>query len=381
MESHNSKNSFEDFPLKEELMRGIYSYGFETPSKIQYLSIPHMIKKKDIIAQGQSGTGKTGAFVIGMLHNIDAKSDNLQAIIISPTRELAIQTKKVTEHIGEHMEARICLCIGGTNVGENKKEVINSQIVVGTPGRLLELITQGYLITKYIVILIIDEADELLSKDFTDQMRGIISEIPKSTQICIFSATYTPSVIALSKEILNDPSHILIDNNTDLTLEGIRQYKINGIKEHDKFDTLMDLFGMLMINQILIYVNSKERADMLKDLLKNKKYSTAIIHSGMNITERSDVLESFRQGRCRYLITTNLLARGIDIQTLSAVINYDFPRDKETYIHRIGRSGRFGRKGLAINFITERDVEMLKTVEQFYETMINDLPNNFKNLY
>lgn len=371
--------TFERWPLKEPLLRGIYAYGFERPSLIQEKVIPIIITGKDVIAQAQSGTGKTGAFVIGTLQIVDCQSEHIQSLIISPTRELAMQTKIVFDDIGQYSHIRSALCVGGTDMRENIRSLSNAHVLIGTPGRLIELSRNNYFSTSDVKIIILDEADELLTGDFQIQVKNIIVKMPTKAQICFFSATYTDSIISLSSHIMNEPSMIRVERD-ELTLDGIKQFIIDLEEENWKFDTLIDVFGMINITQSIVYVNSVARADRLQIMLENKKCAVSVIHGGISSVERMKVLTNFRKGQSRILISTDLLSRGIDIQQLSVVINYDFPRSKETYLHRIGRSGRYGRKGIAINFVTRYDYENVKMTERYYETKFMDMPQNVRSL-
>ena len=374
-------STFEKLSIKEPILRGIYAYGYETPAPIQIRTIPIMSEKKDIVAQSQSGTGKTGAFVVGVLQNIDETSRRTQALIISPTRELAIQTKMVAEEIGRYTQIKIGLCVGGTPMNANKRDILNAHVLAATPGRLIGIMQQQCFYASDINMLVLDEADVLLSGNFHEQTKMIISKIPKTAQVCIFSATFTPEILDLTKLIMNDPEFVLIKTE-ELTLEGIKQFIVD-LDDHEswKFDTLLDIFGMMNITQCIVYVNSIPRAEALRKMLEGKNCAVAIIHSDMMSSERNSVLSSFRHGKARILISTDLLSRGIDIQQLSVVINYDFPRQKDTYIHRIGRSGRYGRKGVAINLITRHDYQNVRMIEQFYDTKLAEMPANLKQFF
>lgn len=380
-----SRISFEKLatknPIKETILRGIYGYGYEFPSLIQSKAIPIMLDGKDLVAQSQSGTGKTGAFVIGILQNVDEMIDHTQALIISPTRELASQTKQVIDDIGGYTHVKVGLCIGGCSMEISKKDAVNSHVLIATPGRLIELMRQHYFMPSDIKMLVLDEADVLLNGNFHDQTKSIISAIPKDAQICFFSATFTPEILDLTKYIMNNPETLLIKSDA-LTLEGIKQFYVDlGDQEYHKFDTLIDIFGMMSIPQCIIYVNSISRSETLRTLLEKKNYVVSLIHGSMPSYDRTSILTSFRRGQARILISTDLLARGIDIQQLSLVINYDFPKHKDTYLHRIGRSGRYGRKGIAINFVSRYDSAYLNDLRKYYDTEITELPANFKQYF
>lgn len=380
MEENNNILSFDSLDLNENLLRGIYSYGFEQPTPIQIKAIPIIKTEQDIIAQSQSGTGKTGAFVIGTLQRIDDSIKGCQAMIIAHTRELAQQIYEFCTNLCIYMDINPVLCIGGQNIHITKNELLNgTTIAIGTPGRLIDLIHRGYLSTRILRLLIIDEADEMFSTSFQEQLKNIIKIVPNDTQVCLFSATLPPAILELTKRFMNNPTRILIEKEL-LTLEGIKQFYVNVENEAWKFDTFCDLYDTISISQSIIYVNSIRKGVELKQKLEEKSFTVLIIHSGMESSERIQVMKEFRNGSSRILISTDLLARGIDIQQISVVINYDLPRNKENYLHRIGRSGRFGRKGIAINLITTRDETELKNLMIYYETEIVPLPENIEEL-
>lgn len=369
--------TFDEIGLKDELLRGLYSYGFEKPSKIQCRAIPLVLSKGDIIAQSQSGTGKTGAFSISTLQLIDENEHSIQAIIISPTHELSRQTQSFIENISTYMKIKICSAIGGTNVGECKSNLQkNPHIIVGTPGRILDMLNKGYINTSKLKIMVFDEADEILSSGFKDSIYNIVKHTPKNTQMCLFSATIPKDVIELTNKFMNNPKRLLMKNEV-LTLEGIKQYYVNTKDNNWKYDVLIDIYETISISQCIIYCNSKKRVNELGNTLKNNDFPVLMIHGEMNSDERKEIMEKFKAGEARILISTDLLSRGIDVQQLSLVINFDLPIENETYIHRIGRSGRYGRKGIAINFMTDRDTYRLKEIEKFYNTQIQEMPHNF----
>lgn len=362
---------FEDMNIQPNILRGIFSYGFEKPSTIQQKAIVPIGTGRDIIGQSQSGTGKTGAFTIGILNNLDEKISSIQAMILSPTRELAEQILTVIKSIAQFTKFRIKLCVGGTAT----EKLDACQILIGTPGRILDMLSHGKIQLKNCKIFTLDEADEMLSKGFKEQIYDVFQYIPTTTQILLFSATMPVEILELTKKFMNDPIHILVKKE-DLTLEGIKQYYIQVDREDWKFDTLIDLYKTYEVTQCVIFCNSKQKVEMITQRLEDLKYSVSGIHS--DLTNRRETMEDFKSGKTRMLITTDLLSRGIDVQHISLVINYDIPKSKETYIHRIGRSGRFGRKGIAINFITKLDSPHLKEIESFYQTQIDELPCDLK---
>jgi translation initiation factor 4A len=372
--------TFDDMDLKEDILRGIYSYGFEVPSSIQQRAIKPLIEGKDMIAQSQSGTGKTATFTIGCLERVDIEVMKPQIIVLAPNRELAMQIFKVFESINEYYGVKGGLIMGGTNLKDNFRLLDEGvQYIVGTPGRVFDMLKRYAIVTDKIKTFVLDEADEMLSRGFKEQIYEIFQYIPKESQICLFSATMPDMALDLTKKFMRDPIRILIDKE-NLTLEGIKQYYLGVEQENWKVATLYDLYEKLSISQSIIFVNSKRKADFLKVQLEENEYTVDCIHGDLTQNERNEIMDDFRNGKSRILITTDIIARGIDVQSVSIVINYDIPRYREIYIHRIGRSGRFGRKGIAINFVTEREYENLKDIQDFYQTEILPLPENIKDL-
>ena len=372
--------TFDDFNLKENLLRGIYSYGFEDPSDIQSEALPIIINKKDLIAQAQSGTGKTGAFTIGALNLLDEDLKKTQVLILNPTYELVNQNYDVMKEISQYLNVTIMKVVGKTSLEECKRDLQKEpQVIIGTPGRVLDMVSKRYLYTDKIKLLIFDEADEMLSGGFQENIHNIIQFIPKEAQICLFSATKTDHTLELCNKFLNNPETIMVENK-NVTLEGIQQFKVV-INEEWKFDTLIDLYNLLNISQCIIYVNYKNKLMNIYDELISKNYPIDFIHGEITKQERESKLLDFKNGKTRLLLSTDLLARGIDVQQLNLVINFDLPRSKETYIHRIGRSGRYGRKGVAINLITNRELNYLKEIEAYYKIQINDLPQNVNEIF
>ncbi|QKF93683.1 ATP-dependent RNA helicase DEAD-box [Fadolivirus algeromassiliense] len=372
-------DNFDAMNLKENLLRGVYSYGFERPSLIQSKAIPIITQRRDLIAQSHSGTGKTGAFTISTLQNLDDKVNGCQALIIAHTKELAQQISDVCSNIGQYLPVKTVLCIGGQDINVTRTELNspNPIVVIGTPGRVIDLIKRRYLSTRLLRILVVDEADEMFSRSFQEQMRNIINVIPQNAQICLFSATVTDQMLALTGKFMRDPESILIEKE-HLTLDGIRQFYVNVETDLWKFETFCDLYDIISVSQTIVYVNSIKRGDELKYQLEEKKFTVSLIHSGMTVPERNVIMKDFRMGKTRILISTDLLSRGIDIQQISVVINYDLPRDKECYIHRIGRSGRFGRKGIAINLVSRNEERTLYELKNYYKTVIDPMPNNIQ---
>lgn len=371
---------FDDMNLKEPLLRGIYGFGFERPSAIQQRAIVPITMDRDVIAQAQSGTGKTATFAVGILQKIDTTINECQALVLAPTRELATQIQSVVTALGDKLGVRCHVCVGGTNVGQDIAKIqAGVHVIVGTPGRVFDMIDRKALSTSHLKMFCLDEADEMLSRGFQEQIYEIFQRLPATVQVILISATIPPEVMQVSNNFMRDPIKIMVKRD-ELTLEGIKQFYIAVGKEEYKFDTLCDLYATLSINQAVIFCNTRRKVDFLTEQMTRKDFTVSSLHGEMSQQERDGIMKAFRSGSSRVLITTDLLARGIDVQQVSVVINYDFPNEKENYLHRIGRSGRFGRKGVAVNFVTDADVVMLKEIEKHYSTQIEEMPSNVADL-
>ena len=369
--------TWSDLNLKDALLRGIYNHGFEDPSPIQSKSIGPIMTGKDVIAQAQSGTGKTGAFSVSVLQNIDETIQETQALIMAPTRELALQIHSVISKLGLFLECSCKLLIGGKAMEQDIKDLQNNpQILVGTPGRIHDLIRRKHLHTKSIKIMVLDEADDMLSSGFKDQIYNIFQHLSNNIQIVLFSATLPSDILQLTSTFMRDPINILVKKDS-VTLEGIKQYYVAVEDDSQKYETLKDLYAHISLSQCIIYCNSIKRVNDLYEALVKDSFPVCKIHGEMEKSERENSYNEFITGGARVLISTNLTARGIDVQQVSTVINFDLPKDIHTYIHRIGRSGRWGRKGLGINLITRRDIRNMKEIESYYETQIDELPSSF----
>ena len=364
--------------LKQKLLRGIYGHGFENPSPIQKKAIIPMINRKDIIAQAQSGTGKTGAYSVSTLQIVDSTIAETQSLVLAPTRELAVQITDVIRNLSVQLGTVVKLLIGGTPVREDIQEMRNTvpHIVVGTPGRVFDIIRNGHIDSAKIKLLVLDEADEILSKGFEDQIHDIFQYLSSDAQIALFSATMPPELKNLTCKFMRDPVEILVKQE-QVTLEGIKQFYIGLENDNTKFDTLKDIFSLISMSQCMIYCNSIKRVDHLYENMILEDYPVIKIHSGMSEAERRESHNDIKTGNARVIICTDLFARGIDIQQVSYVINFDVPSSVHTYIHRIGRSGRWGRKGVSINFVTKRDLFKIKEIEQYYNTQIEEMPMDF----
>lgn len=373
--------TFDAMKLKPDLLKGIYAYGFEKPSAIQQRAIRPIVRGRDVIAQSQSGTGKTAVFSIAALQILEESSRDTQVLILSPTRELAEQSQRVVQSLGDYLNVKCHACIGGKSLGLDLKELEKGgvQVISGTPGRVYDLIRRNALSTTHLKAMIMDEADEMLRRGFKEQIYDIYRYLPPTTQVVLMSATLPSTVLEMTSKFMNDPIKILVKRD-ELTLEGIQQFFIAVEKEEWKFDTLCDLYDTLTITQAVIFCNTKQKVDWLAEKMREAHFTVSAMHGDMDQTTRDQVMEEFRSGSSRVLIATDLWGRGIDVQQVSLVICYDLPTNRELYIHRIGRSGRFGRKGVAINFVREEDVRLLKDIEQFYSTQIDEMPQNVGDL-
>jgi len=373
-------DSFDDLDLQEGLLRGIYSYGFEKPSAIQQRAIRPVLDGRDTIGQAQSGTGKTATFVIGALNRIDYSHKGCHALILAPTRELAQQIHKVVLALGDYLKVKCHACIGGTSVRDDIDRLRDGQhVVVGTPGRVYDMLSKRHLRIDDLLTFVLDEADEMLSRGFKDQIYDIFKTLPPNVQVCLFSATMPPEILDMTTKFMRDAVRILVKKD-ELTLEGIRQFYVAIEKEEWKLDTLCDLYETLTITQAIIYCNTRRKVDFLADQMSKRDFTVSTMHAELDQKERDLIMREFRSGSSRVLISTDLLARGIDVQQVSLVINFDLPQNMENYLHRIGRSGRFGRKGVAINFVTNNDVRSMKDIEKYYHTQIEEMPMDIADM-
>jgi ATP-dependent RNA helicase DDX6/DHH1 len=373
-------NEFEDFCLKRELLMGIFEKGWEKPSPIQEASIPIAQTGRDILARAKNGTGKTGAYTIPIIDQIDTSLDVIQGMIIVPTRELALQTSQIAIELSKHLGVKVMVTTGGTNLKEDIMRIYEKvHLVVATPGRILDLMEKKVANVERCKILCLDEADKLLSQDFKGMLDRLLSHLPPTRQVLLYSATFPLTVEHFMKKHMRDPYEVnLMD---ELTLKGITQYYAF-VQEKQKVHCLNTLFSKLQINQSIIFCNSTQRVELLAKKITELGYSCYYIHARMAQAHRNRVFHDFRAGLCRNLVCSDLFTRGIDIQAVNVVINFDFPKMAETYLHRIGRSGRFGHLGVAINLITYEDRFALHRIEAELGTEIKPIPKVIdKSLY
>ena len=402
--------------LRRELLMGIFEAGFEKPSPIQEEAIPTALTKRDILARAKNGTGKTAAFVIPSLQQVDVNKPKIQALVLVPTRELALQTSQVCKTLGKHMGLQVMVTTGGTTLKDDILRLSETvHVLVGTPGRILDLAGKGVADLSECPVFVMDEADKLLSAEFSPVMEQLLSFLPEDRQVMLFSATF-PMIVKDFKvgsfsmtyifacadsdqdKYMRSPHEInLMD---ELTLRGVTQYyayveerqKVHCLntlfskvcllrQDYELFDA-NELFVQLQINQSIIFCNSTNRVELLAKKVTELGYSCFYSHAKMLQSHRNRVFHDFRNGVSRNLVCSDLLTRGIDIQAVNVVINFDFPKNSETYLHRIGRSGRFGHLGLAINLVTYEDRFNLYKIEQELGTEIQPIPQNIdRGLY
>uniref|UniRef100_A0AAX7TH29 RNA helicase n=1 Tax=Astatotilapia calliptera TaxID=8154 RepID=A0AAX7TH29_ASTCA len=350
--------TFDTMGLREDLLRGIYAYGFEKPSAIQQRAIKQIIKGRDVIAQSQSGTGKTATFCVSVLQCLD-----IQVLLA----------------LGDYMNVQCHACIGGTNVGEDIRKLDYGQhVVAGTPGRVFDMIRRRSLRTRAIKMLVLDEADEMLNKGFKEQIYDVYRYLPPATQVVLISATLPHEILEMTNKFMTDPIRILVKLD-ELTLEGIKQFFVAVEREEWKFDTLCDLYDTLTITQAVIFCNTKRKVDWLTEKMREANFTVSSMHGDMPQKERESIMKEFRSGASRVLISTDVWARGLDVPQVSLIINYDLPNNRELYIHRFGSSGPL-RRGVAINFVKNDDIRILRDIEQYYSTQIDEMPMNVADL-
>ena len=372
-------NTWDELELHPDILRGIYAHGFEKPSPIQSKAIYPMLQGSDLIAQAQSGTGKTGSFTIGALSKVVISENSNQVLIMVPTHELAHQITTVIESLSSMMTGlRIKTIVGGSSIDEDADEIRKNppHIIVGCPGRVYDMIRRRHINANKFKLVVLDEADEMLSSGFKEQVYNVFKYLNKNVQIALFSATLPNNIFQITNKFMRNPVKICVKAES-LTLEGIKQYFIAVNNDREKYLTLKDLYQNISLSQCIIYANSVKRVNDLYEAMKEDGFPVCCLHSNMEKSERENVFKEFRKGQSRVLISSNVTSRGIDIQQVGVVINFDLPRDVHNYLHRIGRSGRWGRKGTGINFITRRDIQKIKEIEEYYATQIQELPSVF----
>lgn len=369
--------TFESLKLREPLLRGLYAFGFVKPSAVQARAFAPILAGRDVIAQAQSGTGKTAMIAVSALQLAAPSTRDVQVLVLSPTRELALQTQRNMLVLGEYDAVKAASCIGGSKIGEDLRRLEGGgvQVISGTPGRVFDVIQRGALDLKKVKTIVVDEADEMLGAGFKDQIYDIYRYVPPAAQVVLVSATLPPEVMEMAEKFMTEPVSILVKRD-ELTLSGIAQFYVDVEKEEWKYDTLCDLYETICVTQAVIFCNSRKKVAWLADKMREANFTVAAMHGDMDQAARNSVMAAFRSGDSRVLIATDMWSRGIDVAQVSLVVNYDLPRDSEAYLHRIGRSGRFGRKGLAVNLVGAADYRALKGIEKFYGTRIREMPAN-----
>jgi len=353
---------WEDYDLKREILLGIQYKGFSWPSPIQAASIPHSLKGEDIVARAKNGTGKAAAFIIPLLNKIKPQKSALQALVLVPTRELVLQTIKVFREIGQGVRVKMFPLYGGFSP---KDDIIRlrsgAQIIVGTPGRVLDFIEQGVISLEHCEHLVCDEADKLLSKEFKEVLYRVSGLLPKHRQIELYSATFPCTVQEYISRYMKNP--VKINLMKELTLTGVKQYYAY-VKPSNKLHCLKTLLNTLDLNQCFIFCNSIATVEKLAQRITEIGFTSYFIHSKMRQEDRNMAFHNFStRGECRILVSTDLVTRGIDVPSVNVVINFDLPCTTESYLHRIGRSGRFGTRGIAINMVAPEERGRLQQIE------------------
>lgn len=372
------KNNFDSLNLSENILKGVYLYGFTQPSKIQIKGIESINTGKDCILQSQSGTGKTATYLLGIINRLDINDKSCQGIVIAPTRELADQIFNVACSLSKYTNFKIVKCVGGTDINQNKQDLKGANITIGTIGRIYHMINDKKINIHSLKFIVIDEADDILSDGISDKLQFIFDKIPSGIQVILISATMSYNVINITKHFMHDPIKILLKNN-EVVVDLISQFYVDIETEEFKFDTLLDLYNLISTSQTIIFCNTIRKVEWLEQNLKQNNFPITVIHSNMTQTERDIVVQDFRDGKTRILLTTDLLSRGIDIPQVNMVINYDLPPNKETYVHRIGRCGRFDKKGVAITMVKMTDPIDIKTfnkMKHFYKMDIKEMPED-----
>jgi superfamily II DNA/RNA helicase len=370
--NENEHKNFDKLVLNQDILKGLYLNGFNVPSSIQVRGIDSITSNKDCIIQSQSGTGKTATFLIGIL-NVLYKNPTNKVLILTPTRELANQVFSVASKLVEHSNITIDQCVGGTEI-----KTINSNIIIGTIGRVLHMIEIKKLPINSITNFIIDEADNMTNEKDSLEFNKLINQIPKNCQKILISATLTQSVFKVTDKIMINPLKLLL-KNSDVSVDLISQFYIDVEVEEYKFDVFIDIYNLISTTQAIIFCNTIRKVQWLEEQLKAQNFSITTIHGKMTQQERNNIVQEFRDGKTRLLLTTDLLARGIDVPQVNLVICFDMPPDKETYIHRIGRCGRFNKKGVSVSFIKmndNNDMKLLNMMKNTYKINIKEMPEN-----
>lgn len=372
---------FDEMNLPENLLRGVFAYGFEKPSAIQEKGIVPIAEGRDVLAQAQSGTGKTGTFVIGSLARVDEAIKKPQVLVLVHVRELAQQIEKVARALGSFMNLQVLCAVGGNPLRDDIRQLEGgAQFIVGTPGRVFDLVNRNVLDRSEIRVLIMDEADQMLEDLFYKQVMCILEKgFPEKTRVALFSATMPEQVVEVANKILSNPVRVLI-KPAAVRLEGIQQFFVPLDREDHKFECICDLYKNLNISQAVIFCNKRQKAEMLAERMTAQGYPVTCLHGELEKPERTRRMKQFIEGSTRVMVATDIIARGIDVQQISLVINYELPTNRENYVHRIGRAGRFGRKGTTINMLLPEEEGMMKDISEHYDMKVEPLPDSISNL-
>ncbi|UZD25874.1 DEAD/DEAH box helicase [Lacticaseibacillus paracasei] len=353
---------FKELGLDHDLLKAIAQSGFEEATPIQAETIPLVLAGKDVIGQAQTGTGKTAAFGLPILQNIDKADRSIQALVISPTRELAIQTQEELYRLGQDKKIKVQAVYGGADIRRQIRQLSeHPQIVVGTPGRILDHIGRHTLKLQNLKVLVLDEADEMLDMGFIDDIEKVVEQMPTARQTLLFSATIPASIMRLTNKFMHEPVTVKIKAK-ELTADTVEQYYVRA-KDYEKFDVMTRLFDVQDPDLALIFGRTKRRVDELTRGLKARGYRAEGIHGDLTQQKRMSVLRQFKSGQLDFLVATDVAARGLDISGVTHVYNYDIPQDPDSYVHRIGRTGRAGHKGVSVTFVTPNEIEYLHTIE------------------
>lgn len=355
--------NFKDLGLSDSLLKAVADNGYSEPTAIQTETIPLTLKGEDVIGQAQTGTGKTAAFALPILQGIDVNDPNVQALVISPTRELAIQTQKEIQKLGRGEGVRAQVVYGGSDIRKQIYDLKKKpQIIVGTPGRLLDHIKRRTLKLEHVKFLVLDEADEMLNMGFIDDINAILEKVPENRQMLLFSATMPPAIRKIATKFMKNPKEVKIKSK-EMTVENIEQYFVK-TQEREKFDILTRLLDVHQPELAIVFGRTKRRVDELAQALNIRGYLAEGIHGDLSQSKRLSVLRQFKENKIDILVATDVAARGLDISGVSHVYNFDIPQDPESYVHRIGRTGRAGKSGLAVTFVTPREMGYLRIVEE-----------------
>ncbi len=355
--------TFQDLNLSSALMQSISKMGFEEPSPIQAQTIPLGLQNKDVIGQAQTGTGKTAAFGIPLIEKIDMKNENIQALVVAPTRELAIQVSEELYKIGYHKRSRVLPIYGGQDINRQIRALKkNPHIIVGTPGRLIDHINRKTLKLGSVHTIVLDEADEMLNMGFIEDIEAILSNVPKERQTLLFSATMPDPIRRIAEKFMVNPELVKVKAK-EMTVPNITQYYLD-VHEKKKFDVLTRLLDIQSPELAIVFGRTKRRVDELSEALTLRGYTAEGIHGDLTQAKRMSTLRKFKEGAIEVLVATDVAARGLDISGVTHVYNFDVPQDPESYVHRIGRTGRAGKTGMAMTFVTPREMDIVKNIER-----------------